>query len=201
MPAAWRMRSLPKGFDAPSRVGVILVHNAPDARELEHLRDELDDPICGIRVRGTHASMQCCHVHPLKGRGFEWAPGRDEVFVDALLVIAPGAFAELGVTFQVGSAELGGALPEERPLTLKQGAEVVLTEGQVVTQRLVARLIEREFGDAAERDEALSALVAIREHKGLLAIRVDAHAEPAHGVVPRELAGGRYTRVAEGVNK
>src|SRR5262249_59787537 len=126
--------------------------------------------------------------------------GRDDVFVYALLVIAPGALAELGVTFQVRGAEFGDALPKERPLTLNQGVNVLLTERQLMAQRLVARLIEREFGDAAERDEALSALVAIREHKGLLAIRVDEHAEPAHGVVPRELAGGRYTPGAEGVN-
>lgn len=170
------------------RVWVVFFDDSPEASQLEHLGDEFHDAIGGIGVGGADATVQRRDVHTLQRSRLEGAPlGHDELG-DSLLIEPPGAFTGLGIAFEIGGAEFGDGVAEQRTLALEQRVAVILAQSELVAQCLVAGLIERLFGGPAESDQTLSALMPVAENVGLLPVQVDAHAEAAQFVVPMKIA-------------
>ena len=192
---------LVEGLDAPPRVRVVLLDDASQARQREHLGDQLDDAIGGIGEGGAHATMQRRDVHALKRRRLQGAPLGHDVLGDPPLIELLGTFMDLGVAFQVGGAEFGDRVAEARTFALDQGIDVVLAQPELVAEREVSRLFEGEFGGAPEGDEALSPLMTVAEDVGLLAIGVNANSEATQRIVPVDFARRGGLRVNERVDE
>lgn len=127
-----------------------LLDDAPEASQLKHLGDKLEDANGGAGVldaRDGAPPRRSCASEPPASRchslGTMWSAHR-------------AARSAYGPWHSVpGAAEIGDRVANARALALDQGIEVVLTQPELVAVREIAGLIEGEFGDAPEGDQAL----------------------------------------------